>query len=503
MLIRRLLLTLSLTLTLSSSAQLRLPNLLSEHAVLQRNQPVRIWGWGNANENVTVHFHSQTLRAQADSIGEWEVWLKPESAGGPYSLSVSGDASKTTLDRQDILVGDVWLASGQSNMELPLEGFKNQLPPDNSAVDIAAANHPEIRLLLQVKGTSTVPLFDIPQTWSACTPETARHFSAIAYLFGRDINQHEHVPIGLIDATWGGTPAHSWISPEALASANLSSIFLDAGNIALAQGRVDKIHALQQQQDAELRAQGKPVPAHPYIPGDHEGSWSPGGIFNAMIAPDTKYSIKGVIWYQGETDSDPPRNPYYACVFPTLISDWRQQWGEGDFPFLFVQISSYKSNGGWEVIRDAQRRTISIRNTAMAVSLDVGSPTNVHPTDKLTVATRLALAARGMVYGEKLDYISPTFVQATTEPHAMRVWFAHADGLTPRGQEIGGFELAGDDHKFQAATAVIEKIRDETTVMVSSPQISDPKFVRYDWTGYATTYLYNAAGLPAGTFTSE
>jgi sialate O-acetylesterase len=168
-----------------------------------------------------------------------------------------------------------------------------------------------------------------------------------------------------------------------------------------------------------------------------------------------------------------------------------------------VQISSYKSNGGWGTVRDAQRRTLSLRNTAMAVTLDVGAPTNVHPPDKQTVAVRLALAARATVYGEKVEYLSPALVQTTTEPGALRVWFTNAAGLTSRGQPVGGFEVAGDDHKFQPATAQIEKLGDALTVLVTSPQVPSPRFVRYAWDGYVPTYLYNDAGLPAGTFSSE
>jgi len=499
----KLILALPLLLALTASAELRLPSLLSDHAVLQRNQPVRIWGWSDPQEKVTIRFHQQTLTAQADAIGEWEAWLAPEPAGGPFTLSIQGDSSTVVVERHDILVGDVWFASGQSNMELPLEGFTNQPRPINSDKEIAAANQPQIRLLLQKKGTSTVPLNDIAETWTLCTPDTARRFSAVAYLFGKEISQREHVPVGLIDATWGGTPAHSWISPAALASANLTSVFLDAGNIAVEQAHANQIRAFRDQEDAALKAQGKPLPVRPGIPGDHQGSHTPGGIFNAMIAPDSRFTIKGVIWYQGETDSDPPRNPYYHRVFSTLISDWRNQWAQGDFPFLFVQISSYNSKGGWPEVRDAQRRTLSLRNTAMAVTLDVGEPTNIHPVDKQTVAARLALAARAMVYGEPVEYVSPSFQQATTEPGAMRVWFTHADGLTSRGQEVGGFEVAGDDHKFQPASAKIEQIGSNQTVLVSSPLVPNPRFVRYDWQGYVSTYLYNAAGLPAGTFTSE
>jgi sialate O-acetylesterase len=495
----------SLALPLTAAAAVQLPNILSDHAVLQRDHPVRIWGWGNAGEKVTVRFHGQTVAVQTDPFGHWEAWLKPESAGGPYRLTVSGEDG-APLERKDVLVGDVWLASGQSNMEFPLAGFTGAIPAPlkNGEKEIAAANHPRIRLLVQKKATSTVPLYDGSDGWTECTPETARNFSAVAYFFGREISEREKVPVGLIDTTWGGTPAHSWISPEAMATANLNSVFADGGAIAREQGRADQIKANNAREDAALQAAGKPMAVHPRIPEDHGGAWTPGTLFNAMIAPYTPYTIKGVLWYQGETDSDARRAPYYHRVFSTLISDWRRQWGEGDFPFFFVQISSFHSTApGWPVVRDAQRRTLALRNTAMAVTLDVGTPGNVHPPDKQTVGDRLALAARATVYGEKIEYSSPEFLQATTEPNAMRVWFNHGEGLTTRGQEVGGFEVAGDDHNFVPGSAKIEKIGESETILVSAPKIAFPRYVRYDWSGVVTTFLYNSAGLPAGTFTSE
>jgi sialate O-acetylesterase len=488
-------------------AAVQLPNLLSDHAVLQRDRPVRIWGSARAGENVTVHFHGQTVTAQTDANGNWEAWLRPESAGGPFTLAVSGDATPAQLERKDILVGDVWLASGQSNMEFPLAGFPggaNPAPLKDGEKEIAAANHPRIRLLLQKRLTSDTPRAEASDQWTECTPETATHFSAVAYFFGREISEKENVPVGLIDTTWGGTPAHSWISPKAMAAANLTSVFEDAGVIAQDQGRADQIKAYYAREDAALQAAGKPVETHPRVATDHGGAWVPGTLFNAMIAPYTRFTIKGALWYQGETDADAHRAPYYGRVFPTLISDWRQQWGEGDFPFFFVQISSFNSPAtGWPTVRDAQRRTLSLRHTGMAVTVDVGTPGNVHPPDKQTVGHRLALAARATVYGEAIEYSSPDFLQATTEPSAMRVWFTHADGLSAKGQEVGGFEVAGDDHTFVPATAKIEKLGESNTVLVSSPKVPFPRFVRYDWSGVVTTYLHNSAGLPAGTFTSE
>src|SRR6185437_5661411 len=231
-----------------------------------------------------------------------------------------------------------------------------------------------------------------------------------------------------------------------------------------------------------------------------ETSWLPGALFNGMIAPITPYSIKGVIWYQGETDSAPATAPIYERSFSTMIGDWRSHWKEGNFPFLFVQISSYRSPGeNWGMVRDQQRRTLAVSNTAMAVTLDVGTPDNVHPPDKQTVGARLAVAARAMVYGEAVDYSGPMFRQATQDGAGMRVWFDHAQGLTAKGGELIGFEIAGADKQFVSATATI----DGSSVEVRNTAVKNPEYVRYGWQNVTHANLYNAAGLPASTFTSE
>jgi sialate O-acetylesterase len=482
----------------NANAEVRLPHLLSDHAVLQRDRPIHIWGSASPSENVTIKFHSQTIASQANSVGFWEAWLKPEDAGGPFTLIVSGDASLAPIQRVDILVGDVWIASGQSNMEFPLKGF-GDAPLKDGDKEIAAANQPKLRLLVQQKRTSSVPLSETEDTWAQCTPETAKDFSAVAYFFGREISSKEHVPVGLIDTTWGGTPAHSWISPEGIAYANLTSVAINGGRIAREQGRADEIRAMYAADDAALKAAGKPLPARPRIPNDHGGSWIPGTLYNAMIAPYTKYTINGAIWYQGETDANPEGAPNYARTFQALIHDWRSQWAEGDFPFLFVQISSYSSNVPWGTLRDAQRRTLELSGTGMAVSLDVGMTDSIHPPDKQTVGARLAQTALGLVYGEKVETASPMFQQATVEGSSIRAWFSHADGLTTKGQVLGGFEVAGEDHKFVPADGKIER----STVIVSSPSVAAPKYIRYGWSGTVTSWFYNSSDLPAGSFTSE
>jgi sialate O-acetylesterase len=398
-------------------------------------------------------------------------------------------------------MGDVWIASGQSNMEMPLRGFNAQTPVKNSDAEIAAANHPRIRLLLQTKRASGTPMSDIKETWTVCTPDTAKTFSAVAYFFGREISEKEKVPVGLIDATWGGTPAQSWMSAGSIAEANLTSVATAGGVLAQEQARFDDVKPMWTQQDAADKAAGRPPVTHP--PLADRTPWIPSSLYNGMIAPDTKYAIKGAIWYQGEADASAAYGPNYTRVFGAMIGDWRHQWAQGDFPFLFVQLSSYTSNDFWNTVRDAQTRTLQMKNTGMAVSLDVGEAKNIHPADKQTVGARLAAAALGGTYGEKVESASPTFVQATVENTGIRAWFSHAEGLTTKGQPTGGFEVAGYDHRFVPAEARIEKIGANETVIATAAAVAHPRYIRYAWTSVVTSYLYNSAGLPAGTFTSE
>ena len=471
-------------------AAVRLPQIISDHAVLQRNAPIHIWGWAAPDAHLTIVFDKQSRSAVADEAGEWSAWLMPEAAGGPYTLTVEGDG---TLTRSDILVGDVWLASGQSNMEFPLKGFTTAAM-NNGAQEIANANHPRIRLLHVPLAGADFPQNDVDASWTDCTPATAASFSAVAYFFGREISEKESVPIGLIDSTWGGTPADSWVSMDSLGNdAALLPAFHARAIFADNEARSSELDAI----NAADKAKGKTMPARQWHP--NQLSWRPAALYNGMIAPLAPYSIKGFLWYQGETNSGANRYLNYAALFPALIGDWRMHFAQGDLPFLYAQISSFNSpQEHWGVIRDAQRRALSLRNTAMAVTIDVGNPHNVHPADKQTVGARLALAARGMVYGEKIAYASPTPRQVTNEPGALRVWFDHARGLASRG-ELNAFEVAGVDHKFVSATAKIEG----ETVVVSAPGVIWPVYVRYAWDNAATGSLRNAAGLPVGTFTSE
>lgn len=494
-------------LALPVTAEVQLPHMLSDHAVLQRERPVHLWGWATAGAKLSLHFHAQTAQAQANELGRWDAWLAPEKAGGPYTLTIGGDGPEKTVT--DLLVGDVWFASGQSNMEMPLEGFRNAQGDATAVVkdadrEIAGARNHRLRLLLVQHKTADFPLADITGEWTECTPETARHFSAVAYFFGREVAGHESVPIGLIDSTWGGTPADAWTSMDALGSdPALLPAWAHWAHFSAHLAEVDAMRAAEKRQDAEAKAAGRPAPSHPWHPDPH--SWEPAALYNGMVAPFTPMSLRGFLWYQGESNSPPERAPFYSTIFPAMITDWRAHFGQGDLPFLFVQISSFSSPGeDWGRVRDAQRRTLRLARTAMAVTLDVGLADNVHPPDKQTVGDRLARAARAMVYGEQVGYASPLFREATPEilpsgGAGFRVWFDHGQGLTFRGKPATGFEVAGADGHWVAATAHVEG----GSVLVTSDAVPHPVSVRYGWSGVVDSNLYNSDGLPASTFTSE
>lgn len=422
----------------------------------------------------------------------------PEKAGGPYTLTVRGS---NTITLSDILVGDVWFASGQSNMEFPLLGFPGSAVLNHGAQEISAANQPQIHLLLFNKKASSYEEADQNASWAQCTPDTAAHFSAVAYFFGRDLQKQEHVPIGLIDSTWGGTPAAAWISYDALsADAGLMPAFAARSSAVREQADVPAIRAEEARKDAAAMQSGQPAPPHSWHP--DPGSWGPTMLFNGMVAPAVPYTIKGVIWYQGETDSSAERAPLYNELFPAMITSWRTRWHEGNFPFLFAQISSFTSTPQetWGIVREAQRRTLRLANTGMAVTIDIGQADNVHPPDKQDVGARLTLAARAIAYGENIEFSGPMFREAAPENNSMRVWFTHADGLAAKGGTLTGFELAGSNHVFHPATAKV----DGASVVAEAQGVEHPEYVRYAWENSSLgANLINSAGLPTSTFTSE
>ena len=482
----------------SMSGEVRLPAVLANHMVIQRDEPVHLWGRADAGEQVHVNFRGHNASATTGPLGRWSVYLPSGDAGGPFSLSIEG---KNRIELTDVLVGDLWLASGQSNMEFPM--MVN--PPWTNGVrdaktEIAAANEPAIRLFQVKQNTSNYPLDDLvaKQSWTACTPQSVAGFSAVAYFFGRDLLAAEKVPIGLIESSVGGTPAESWTSMDALTSNPLlMPVFAARARMMDSLTTIQLQQAVEERGREQAKSHGTIPVASPWRP--DPATWAPSALFNAMIAPLTPFPLRGVIWYQGESNTDVERAPIYAHLFPAMIEDWRAHWAQGNFPFLFVQIANYNSTDDWPTVRDAQRQTLALANTGMAVTVDIGEPANIHPKNKQEVGRRLALWARAISYGERVEDSGPLFRQAVPEGSGMQVLFDHRGrGLIAKNGALHGFELAGPDRKFVPATAIISG----EGVQVTSDSIPHPVYVRYGWATAPEVNLYNREDLPASPFTT-
>jgi sialate O-acetylesterase len=484
------------SLALPACADVSLPALLADHMVMQRGLPVHVWGTAAAHEAVSVTFRGETKSGAADEDGRWSIFLSPGEAGGPFQLSIK---ATNTILLNDILVGDVWVASGQSNMEFPMTGLVN------AQTEIAAAQYPRIRLFRVEHKPADYPLENVSSKgWSACTPESVASSSAVAYFFARNLQQKLGVPIGLIESFWGGTAAESWTSLHALsADASLMPVFAARAK-TLATESTTILHLQREEREfqqalAQAKAEGKPLPVREWHP--DFAAWAPAALYNGMIAPLTSFAIRGATWYQGESNEGPDRAPLYARLFQTMIRDWREAWGEGDFPFLFVQIANWNTapEDLWPEVRNAQRQALALKNTGMAVTIDIGDAVDIHPKNKQEVGLRLALAARAISYGEKVEWSGPLYRQVTREEHALRVWFDHASGLAAKGPELTGFEVAGVDGKYGAAEARIEG----ESVVVSSSSVQTPVSVRYGWAANPNCNLFNREGLPASPFKSS
>jgi sialate O-acetylesterase len=485
--------TLLHSLAISVRADVTVPALLADHMVVQRGLPVHVWGMAAPHEAVSIAFRGETKAGTADDDGRWSIYLSPGAAGGPFDLSIK---ATNTIVLHDILVGDVWVASGQSNMEFPMTGLVN------AQTEITAAQYPKIRLFLVKHKPADYPLENVESKgWAACTPESAADSSAVAYFFARNLQQKLGVPIGLIESSWGGTAAESWTSLHTLgADAALMPVFSARAKMVDEQST----NVLRQQREEvefqkaveQAKADGKPLPGPQWHP--DFAAWAPAALYNGMIAPLTPFAIRGVIWYQGEANASPERASLYARLFQTMIRDWRNSWGEGDFPFLFVQIANWNTEPGelWPDVRNAQRQALAPRNTGMAVTIDIGDPNDIHPKNKQDVGLRLSLAARAITYGEKVEWSGPLYRQIAREENALRVWFDHANGLMAKGATVTGFEIAGADGKYSAADAKIEG----TSVVVSSAAVPAPVSVRYGWAPNPNCNLFNKEELPASPF---
>jgi sialate O-acetylesterase len=491
----------------TAQADVKLPAIIGSNMVLQADMKDPIWGWADAGEKVAVSLGDQKAEATADSGGKWQVRLAAMKAGtGPLVMTVAG---KNTLKLENILVGEVWVCSGQSNMEMSVKSS------NDSEKEIAEAKYPKIRIFMVAKATSATPLTDCKGQWIECTPETVPNFSAVGYFFGRMLHKDLSVPVGLIGSNWGGTPAESWTSRETLeADADLKATITrfqsQIDNYAKAKEDWEKVKdkklADWKAQADKAKAEGKQQPRRPEGPRDPAANPNrPSTLYNGMIAPLVPYGIRGAIWYQGESNAGRPVE--YRKLFPAMITDWRKHWGEGDFTFLFVQLANFMARktepaeSGWAALREAQTMTLSLPKTGMAVIIDIGDAGNIHPKDKQNVGKRLALAAEAGTYGKDVVYSGPMYESMKVEGDKVRLKFKHVGGglMAKGGEKLTGFAVAGEDKKFVWADAKIEG----DAVVVSAKDVAKPVAVRYAWADNPECNLYNKADLPAVPFRTD
>lgn len=444
----------------------------TDHAVLQQGMPVPVWGRAEPGESVVVKFRNQAVGATAGADGRWTALLGTMSASSePADLTAAGRSGSAVL--HDVVVGEVWLCSGQSNMEFPVaDSHHGQFILQDGAREVAAADHPLIRQFEVARTVAHAPAGRVAGAWVPCSPASVPKFTAVGYFFAREIQRRLGVPVGIIDSTWGGTPIEAWLGSRALGA---DPAFAAVGE----------------------RWKGAPSD-YPHRP-----SWEPAGLYNAMISPLSPCAMRGALWYQGESNVARPGE--YQRLFTALIGDWRSRFGQELMPFYWVQLAAYAdphdpSGTAWAYLREAQAKTLAVPATGMAVTIDIGDAKTIHPHNKQEVGRRLALIAKARVYGVTEDYSGPVFAGAEREGGAMRVSFRYADnGITSVNEPLQAFELAGPDRKFYPATATISG----ETVLVRSPRVPDPVAVRYAWSDDPNANLYNGAGLPAAPFRSD
>lgn len=421
--------------------------LITEGMVLQQGMPAPIWGTAEEGEKVLVRFQDHEATATTKD-GKWMVRLEKLKAGGPFEMTISG---KNTIQLKNVMVGEVWICSGQSNMEWPVS---HSADPEKTK---ANSKNPKIHLFTVKKASSPTPLTDVTGQWAECGPDSVMGFSAVAYFFGRDLQKALDVPVGLIHTSWGGTPAELWTSERVLTST------------------------------PELK--------------NLKGS----GLYNGMIAPLIPFAIRGAIWYQGESNAG--QAYLYRTLFSAMIKNWREDWKQGDFPFLFVQLAPFSKivtepeESAWAELREAQLLTsLNVPQTAMAVITDVGDANDIHPKKKEPVGGRLALAARAVAYGQNIIFSGPIYDRMTVEgSKAVLSFKSLGGGLVAKDGSLAGFTIAGEDHKFYNATAEIQG----NQVVVSSDKVAKPVAVRYGWANCPVVNLWNKEGLPASPFRTD
>jgi sialate O-acetylesterase len=473
------------TLVPSCFADVKLPNIFSDHMVLQQGQPNKIWGKGDSGEKVTVSIGDKTVEATTDAAGNWSAMIPNLPVGGPHVLKVAG---KNTITLQDVLVGEVWICSGQSNMQWSV----NQ--STDPALEKLAANFPNIRMInFPQVGTQEPRWSHDDRKWMVASPETVGNFSAVGYFFARQIHQTTNVPIGMINNAWGGSACEAWIDRSIVANEfpNLNQSWV-AREAAL----------------AELQKKPDITDKEKQSMGVLSGNSRPGNIYNGVLSSHIGYGIKGAIWYQGESNAS--RAYQYRDLFPRMIKNWRDVWGQGDFPFYWVQLADYMAEekgpgeSAWAELREAQTLAMDkVPNSGQAVIIDIGEGKDIHPMNKVDVGRRLARWALAKQYGKDIEHQSPRYKSMEKGDKSIILTFDHIGrGWRPFDvQEPRGFAIAGEDKKFVKAEA---KVLKDGKIEVSSSEVQNPVAVRYAWADNPVCNMFGAgSGLPLTPFRTD
>ena len=470
--ILKVLITFILLLLQVTNAQVKLPAIVSSNMVLQRNTTVKLWGWAGANEKITIKtsWSKSPMMVQATAEGNWMIDAKTTNSKEPQTIAIKSKTSDILLE--NVLFGEVWLCSGQSNMEMSLQGYVGQ-PAYGSSDAIAKSNNPNLRLFNVTKYSgSKTPLKDVERytAWQQASPENVSDFSAVAYFYGSQLQEVLDVPVGIIHSSWSGSCVEAWISPEIMSTFQ----------------KVDL-------KDVDISIKPKEIPTV---------------LYNSMINPLIPYTIKGMIWYQGESNKGEPEK--YKKLFPAMVQDWRNRWGIGDFPIYYTQIApyGYEGNGFLSAdknsafIREAQYQCLGlIPNSGIAITMDIGTKNSIHPPKKKEVADRLLYNALHQTYNYKtIEYAGPVFDAMEIKEGGLNLKFKNASNGVYAYNNLEGFEIAGDDKIFYTATA---KIIDRKTVLVSSEKVPNPVAVRYGWDNWVVGTLFNTNLLPASSFRTD
>jgi sialate O-acetylesterase len=488
----------SLIVAVSSSADVKPNVLFGDHMVLQAGVTVPVWGKADPGEKVTVKISGRKQSATAGADGKWMVRLPKLKSGGPLEVTISG---RNTISIKDVLVGEVWLGSGQSNMVFTVSKkpyrWAGVIDEDK---EIAAANYPQIRMFTAKAAKTYEPQESMEGEWLVCNPENVPGFSAVGYYFARQLQKEIRQPVGILALAYGASTAESWIRRETVAGDPRLKPMLEHFDAAVDFFRKNPTAPADQapQPPATINAGDRPRPREQRDP--VQDQHNPTVLFNGMIHPVIPYAIRGVLWYQGESIVGGREGVrLYPHVMETLVEDWRKLWG-AELPFYAVQLAALQNTSNSPSVREGQAAILSLPHTGLAVTIDIGDPKDVHPHNKAPLGDRLARIALANVYGRKLEYSGPRYDSMKVEGSSLRLKFTHAVALTAKGGPLQWFQIAGEDRKFVKAEARIEG----DTVIVSSPDVPAPVAVRYAWDNYPEgANLYNGADLPAAPFRTD